>query len=198
MYSCRIILPWKNHLATKTFLKTILINIVIRKSQSAQELSHVRLCNRMDCSIPGLPVHHQLPELIQTYVHQVSDDIQPTHPLSSPSSPAFNLFEHRGHSQGVSSSHQVAKVMESQLQYQSFPLIFKTDFLWDGLVGSPWGPRDSQESSPIPQFKSINSSALSFLHSPTLTSIHDHWKKHSLDRTDLCWQSNVSAFEYAI
>ena len=157
MYSCRIILPWKNHLATKTFLKTILINIVIRKSQSAQELSHVRLCNRMDCSIPGLPVHHQLPEFSSvaqscltlwepmdcsmpglpvhhqltefTHVHCVGDAIQPTHPLSSPSSPAFNLFEHRGHSQGVSSSHQVAKVMESQLQYQSFPWIFKTDFL---------------------------------------------------------------------
>ena len=56
----------------------------------------------------------------------------------------------------------------------------------------------SQESSPTPQFKSINSSVLSFLHSPTLTSIHDHWKKHSLDWTDLCWQSNVFAFEYAI
>ena len=63
----------------------------------------------------------------------------------------------------------------------------------NGLVGSPCSPRDSQESSPTPQFKSINSSALSFLHSPTLTSIHDHWKSHSLDQTDLCWQSNVSA-----
>ena len=65
-------------------------------------------------------------------------------------------------------------------------------------VGSPCSPRDSQESSPTPQFKSINSSALSFLHSATLTSIHDHWKNHSLDQMDLCWQSNVSAFEYAI
>ena len=55
-----------------------------------------------------------------------------------------------------------------------------------------------QESSPTPQFKSINSSVLSFLYSPTLTSIHDHWENHSLDSTDLCWQSNVSAFEYAI
>ena len=56
----------------------------------------------------------------------------------------------------------------------------------------------TQESSPTPQFKSINSSALSFLHSPTLTSIHDTWKNHSLDWKDLCWQSNASAFEYAI
>ena len=63
-----------------------------------------------------------------------------------------------------------------------------------GLVGSPCSPRDSQESSPTPQFKSINSSAFSFLHSLTLTSIHDHWKNHSLDQMDLCCQSNVSAF----
>ena len=70
----------------------------------------------------------------------------------------------------------------------------RTDLLQDGLVGSPCSPRDSQQSSPTPQFKSINFSALSFLHSPTLTSIHDHWKNHSLDQTDLCWQSNVSAF----
>ena len=64
--------------------------------------------------------------------------------------------------------------------------------LQNGLVGSPCSPRDSQESSSTPQFKSINFSALSFLHSPTLTSIHDHWKNHSLDQMDLCWQSNVS------
>ena len=70
----------------------------------------------------------------------------------------------------------------------------RTDFLFDGLVGSPCSPGDSQESSPTPQFKSINSSVLSFLYSSTLTSIHDYWKHHSLDQMDLCWQSNVSAF----
>ena len=64
----------------------------------------------------------------------------------------------------------------------------------DRMVGSPCSPWDSQESSPTPQFKSINSSVLSLLHSLTLTSIHDHWKNHSLDQMDLCWQSNVSAF----
>ena len=62
------------------------------------------------------------------------------------------------------------------------------------LIWSPCSPRDSQESSPTPQFKSINSSVLSFLYSPTLTSIHDCWENHSFDYTDLCWQSNVSAF----
>ena len=65
---------------------------------------------------------------------------------------------------------------------------FRMDWL------SPCSLRDSQESSPTPQFKSINSSALGFLHSPALTSIHDHWKNHSLDQTDICWQSDVSAF----
>ena len=70
----------------------------------------------------------------------------------------------------------------------------RTDLLEDGLVGSPCSPKDSQEFSPTAQFKSINSSVFSFLYSPTLTSIHDYWKNHSLDQTDLCWQSNVSAF----
>ena len=64
-------------------------------------------------------------------------------------------------------------------------------FLYDGLVGSPCSPRDSQESSQTPQLRSTNSSALSFLYSPTLTSIHEYWKNHSFDKTDLCWQSNV-------
>ena len=73
-----------------------------------------------------------------------------------------------------------------QLQHQAFQRIFRTDFLQGELVGSPCSPRDSQESSPIPQFKSVYSLALSFLYSPTLTSIHDYWKNHSIDQTDLC------------
>ena len=148
-------------------------------SSAAQ--SCLTLCNPMDCSTPGFPVHHQLPELIQTHVHRVGDAIQPSHPLSSLSLPAFNLSHHQGLFKWVSSLHQVAKVLAFQLQHQSFQLLFRTDFLWDWLVGSSCCPRDSQESSPTPQSKSINSSALSFLYSPTLTSIHDHWKNHSLD-----------------
>ena len=124
------------------------------------------LWDPMDCSMPGLPVHHQLPVFTQTHVHWVGDAIQPSHPLSSPSL-AFNLSQHQGLLQWVSSLHQVAKVLEFQLQHQSFQWIFWTNFLYDGLVGSPWSPRDSQESSPTPQFKSINSSVLSFLYSPT-------------------------------
>ena len=139
------------------------------------------LCNPMNCSTPGLPVHHQLPESTKTHVHWVSDAIQPSHPLSSSSPPALNPSQHQGLFKWVSSSHQVAKVLEFQFQHQSIQSTPTTDLLWDGLVGSPCSPRDSQESSPTPQFKSIHSSALSFLYSPTLTSIHDHWKNHSLD-----------------
>ena len=91
------------------------------------------LCNPMDCSTPGFPVHHQLLELAHTHVHWVSDAIQPWHPLSSPSPPAFNLSQHQGLLQGVSSSHQVAKVLELQLQHQSFQWIFRTDFFYDWL-----------------------------------------------------------------
>ena len=81
----------------------------------------------MDYSMPGLPVHHQLLELVQTYVHRVSDAIQPPYPISSPS-PAFNLSQHQDLFQWVSSSHQVVKVLGLQLQDQSFQWIFRTDF----------------------------------------------------------------------
>ena len=87
------------------------------------------LCNPMDCSTPDFPVHHQLLELTQTYVHWVNDAIQPSHPLSSPSPPAFSLSQHQGLFKWVSSLHQVAKVLESQLQHQSFQWIFRTGFL---------------------------------------------------------------------
>ena len=148
------------------------------------------LCDPLDCSTPGLPVHHQLPEFTQTHVHWVSDAIQPSHPQSS-RSPAFNLAQHQGLFHWISSLHQVAKVLEFQLQHQSFQRIFRIDFLSDGLVGSPCSPRDSQESFPTPQFKSINSSALSFLYGPTLTSICDYWKDHSFDYMNL-WDYRTS------
>ena len=90
--------------------------------------SCLTLCDSVDCSTSGFPVHHQVPELAQTHGHWVSDAIQPSHPLSSPSS-AFNLSQHQGLFQWVSSSHQMAKVLELQLQHQSFQWIFRTDFL---------------------------------------------------------------------
>ena len=143
------------------------------------------LCDPMDCSTPGFPVRHQLLELAQTHVYRVGDAIQPSHPLSTPSPPTFSIsirvFSCWVKNGWVSSSHQVAKVLESQLQHQSFQWVFRTDFLQDWLVGSPCSPRNSQESSPIPQFKSIDFLALSFVYGPTLTSTHDYWKKHSFD-----------------
>ena len=120
---------------------------------------------------PGLPVQHQQLEFTQTHVHRVSDAILPSHSLQSPYSscpqslPASQFF------QRVNSLHEVAKVLEFQLQYHSLQRNPRAD-LQNGLVGSLCSPRDSQQSSPTPHFKSINSSVLSFLHSPTLTSIH--------------------------
>ena len=139
------------------------------------------LCDPMNRSMLGLPVHHQIPEFTQTHVHRVSDGIQSSHPLSFPSPPAPNPSQHQSLFQWVNTSHEVAKVLEFQLWNHSFQRNPRADLLQSGLVGSPCSPRDSQESSPTPQFKSINYSALSLLHSPTLTSIHDHRKKHSLD-----------------
>ena len=98
---------------------------------------------------------------------------------SAAPSPALNLSQHQGLFQRINSLHQLAKVLEYQLQHQSFQWIFRADLLQDWLVVSPCSPRGSQESSPALQFKSINFSDLSFLYSPTLTSIYDYWKNHS-------------------
>ena len=86
-------------------------------------------CDPMNCSVPGLPVHHHLPEFTPTHVHRVSDAIQPSHPLLSPSPPALNLSQHQDLFQWVSSLHQVAKVLEFQLQHQSFQWTPRTDLL---------------------------------------------------------------------
>jgi len=100
--------------------------------------SCLTLCDPMDCSMPVFPFHHQLLEPTQTYVHWDGDAIQPSHPLSPPT---FNLPQHQGLFQWVSSSHQVAKVLEFLLQHQSFQWIFGTDFLrmdWLDLL-AVWG-----------------------------------------------------------
>ena len=137
------------------------------------------LCDPMNCSTPGLLVQNQLPESTQTHVHRVGDAIQPSHPLSSPSPPASNPSQHQsfpmsqlfawgGQSIGVSA---LASALSKNTQDWS-PLEYWLDLL---------AVQGTLESIPTPQFKSINSSALSFLQSPTLTSIHDHWKNYSLD-----------------
>ena len=139
------------------------------------------LCDPMNRSTPGLPVHHQLPEFTQTHVHRVSDVIQPSHPLSSPSPPAPNPFQHQRLFQWVNSLHEVAKVLQFQLQYQDFNINTQdwSPLGWTGRIALQ--SKGLSRASPTPQFKTINSYALSFLYSPTLTSIHDHWKNHSLD-----------------
>ena len=133
------------------------------------------LCNPMDCSTPGFPVHHQLPEFTQIHVHRVGDAIQPSHSSSvvpffsclwsfpaSRSFPMSQFFTSGGQSIGASAS---ASVLPMNTQDWS-PL--------GDLQGDPTSPRDSQESSPTPQFKNTNYFVLSLLYSPTCTSTHDH------------------------
>ena len=110
------------------FFKQQAFSVVLEKFSSVTQ-SCLTFHDPMDCSTPGLPVHHQLPEFTQIHAHWVGDAIQPSHPLSSPSPPAFKLAQHQGLFKWVSSLHQVAKVLVLQLQHQSFQRIFRTDFL---------------------------------------------------------------------
>ena len=98
-------------------------------NRGSVQFSHVRLFDPMNCSMPGLPVHHQLLELTQIHVYRIDDAIQPSHPLSSPSPPTLYLSQHQGLFKWVSSSHQGANVLEFQLQRQSFQWTFRTDLL---------------------------------------------------------------------
>ena len=129
------------------------------------------LCNPMDCSTPRLPVHHQLREFTQTHVHWVGDAIQPSHLLSSPS-PAFNLSQHQGLFKWVSSSHQVAKVF--RVSASTAVLSVNTQD-WSPLEWTGWISLQSKGLSRVFSNTTVqnhvNSLALSFLYSPTLTSI---------------------------
>ena len=114
-------LKWKN-------LYSLFLNLVLLSVQfSSVAQSYPTLCNPMDGNTPGFPVHHQLLELSQNHV--LGDAIQTSHPLSSPSPPTFNLSQYQGLFKWVSSSYQVAKVLQFQLQHQSFQWIFRTNFL---------------------------------------------------------------------
>ena len=142
--------------------------------------SCLALCDPMGCSTPGFPAHHQLPELTQTHVHWVGDAIQPSHPLSSPSLPALNLSQRQ-----VFSNESILRIRWPEYWSFSFSISPSNEYSELTSFRMDWldllAVRDSQESSPTPQFKSINSSALSFLYSPTFTSIHDYLKNNSLD-----------------
>ena len=142
----------------------------------------------MDWSTPGFLVLHHLLELVQTHVHWVSDAIQPSHPLSSPSPSAFNLSQHQGLCQWVSSSHQVAKVLEFQLQHQSSNeysglVSFRID--WFDLLAV------QRTLKSFLQHYSSKASILQcsdFFTVQLSQSIHDYWKNHSFDYIDLCQQ----------
>ena len=149
---------------------------------------------RPPCPSPTPRVYSNSCLLSQWYHPAISSSVVPfsSRLQSFPASGSFQMsqfFTSDGQSIGVSAS---ASVLPVNIQ-NWFPLG------WTGWIS--FSSRDSQESSPKPQFKSINSSVLSFLYSPTLTFICDYWKNHSFDlttKTELCWQSNVSAFQYAV
>ena len=130
---CFLLHPSMNFPIWRSFFVPCAWRMSVQFSSVAQLCS--TLCSPTNCSTPGFPVHHQRPELTQTHVHWVSDAIQPSHPLSSPSPPAFNLSRHQGVYQWVSSSHQVAKILEFQLQHQSFQWMNIQDWFPLGLTG---------------------------------------------------------------
>ena len=136
---------------------------------SSVNQSCMTLCNSMDCSTPGLPVHHQLPEFTKTHVLWVGNAIQPSHPLSSPSSifPRFRVFSNESVLRIRWPKYWNLSVSISPSNGYSGLISFRMD--WLDLLAV----QGTQESSPTPHFKSIISSALSFLYSPTLTSIQD-------------------------
>ena len=151
------------------------------------------LCDSMDYSTPGLPVPHQLPNFVQAHVHCFGDAIQPSLfsfcPQSFPASGTFpmsQLFTSDDQSTGVSAS---ASVFLTSIQGW-FPL-------WLNCLISCC-PRVSQKSCPAPQFEVISSLSLRLLYGPALTTVYDHWGNHSLVYTDLCWQSNISAFQHTV
>ena len=167
----------------------------IRRLEKNNQFSSVAescptFCDPMDCSMPGFSVHHLLPELAQTHVHQVGDAIQLSHPLLPPSPPAFNLSQHQDLFKWVSSSHQVAKYWSFSFSISpsndySGLIFFRMDWfeplVVQGTLKSLLQLLETFFSRTSPQFKSINSLVLSCLYSPTLTSIHDYWKNHSFD-----------------
>ena len=134
----------------------------------------------MDCSTPSFPVHHQLLELNQTHVHQVGDAIQPSHPLSFPSPPTFNLSQYQ-------CLFLMSWFFTSGGQLQNFSFSISPSSEYSGLISfrMDWfdllAGQGILESSPAPHFKTINSLVLSFFYSSTLTSTHDPWKNHSFD-----------------
>ena len=155
--------------------------------------SCLTLCNPMECSTPGFPVYHQLPELTQTHVHRVSDAIQPSHPLQSPLLPPSMFPSIR-----VFSNESV--LCTRWPKYWSFSFSISPSNVCSGLISFRWtGWLSLQSKGLLRVFSNTTVQkhqlfGTSFLYTPALTSIHDYQKNHSFDQMDLCWQSNVSAF----
>ena len=139
------------------------------------------------------------PRFAQSHVYWVSDAIQPSHPFLSPSPPALNLSQYQRIFQWVWCLHQMTKILELQLQHQFFQWIFIQDWFPLGLTFlislQSKGLLRVFSSTTV---KSINYLVLSLLYGPTLTSIHDYWKDHGFDYMDLCQQSDIFAFQYAV
>ena len=133
MVSCQSGPSWRHKAYASRCTQALYWNAYYYKSTcfqfSSVAQSCLTLCDTMDCSTPSFLVNHQLAELAQTHVYRVGEDIQPSHPLPSPSPPDFNLVQQQGLFQWVSLFNQVAKVLELQLQHQSFQWIFRTNFL---------------------------------------------------------------------
>ena len=139
--------PWEGGVVVfTTSAQSIHWELELSVSQSVQSLSRVQLfATPWIAAHQASLVHHQLPEFTQTHVHRVGDAIQPSHPLSSPSPPAPSPSQHQSLFQWVNSSHEVANVLEFQLQCHSLQRNPRADLLQNRLVGSPCSPRDSQE-----------------------------------------------------
>ena len=143
----------------------------------------------MDCSMPGVPVPHHLLRFAQVHVRCIGEDVQPSHPLMLSSPSALSLSQHQGLSQWVLHSHQMTKIMELQLQHQSFQWIFRKIDCFDLLA-----VQGTFRSLLQYYLEGINSLAFCLLHGPALTTVCDHWEDHSLDYMDLCQQCDVFAF----
>ena len=145
--------------------------------------SVTKLCSTVsdpvNCSSPGFPVLYYLPEFEQTHVCWVSDAIHPFHPLSSPSPPTLNLSQHQGLFQWIGSSHQVAKVLELQLQHQSFQWVFRIDFLLrlTGLILQSRGLSRVFSNTTVQKHQFFGAQPSLW---PT-SHIRDYWKNHSFD-----------------
>ena len=174
---------------------TDLLNFI--RSVVAQLHRRVRLCNSKDYSRPGFPVLHHLQEVAQTHVYWVNEAIQLSHPFLPPS-PLPSIFPS-------------TKVFSNELalcirwpQDWSFSFSISPSNEYSGLISFriDWFDlltvQGTQESSPAPQFESINSSVFSLLCGPTPTPVHDYWKNHSFDEMGLSWQSDIFAFKYAV